>query len=282
MRLGKILPAVILTVFLAARAGTAFAHGPVFETKALDGNKLRITLKLDTPNSTKGISIAYYHLKNGKELNIGYELKEGSGSTTYLDYSLQSAIPPVRITLTDIHNSGNLPFGDIAGLEAEQYIKHLHDAGIINGRANNLFMPKATITRAEFMTLIVKSLNLKDENTNIVSFKDTKKHWAENIISTAYKNGLISGYKDGTIRPDNPITLAEVCTVISRAFKFNTVYNGIYDKLNPDKWYSVSVKNVFDVGILKTSDNIYIKFNEDTFINRANCAMMVSRALTTY
>lgn len=282
MRLAKTLLTTILTVFLAAKAGVAFAHGPVFETKELDGNLLRITIRLSEPLGTKGIAIAYYHLEDGKNLNIGYELKEGAAFSACLDYSLKSAIPPIGITLTDINNPGGLPFGDIKGLEAEKHIQHLHDAGIVNGRVNNFFQPKETITRAEFMTLIVKALNLKDENTDIKSFKDTKKHWARDIISTAYKNGLISGYKDGTIRPDNPITLAEVCTVISRAFKFKTVYNGIYNKLKQDEWYSANVKNTFDVGILKTSDNIYMKFDEGSFINRANCAMMVSRALTTY
>jgi hypothetical protein len=282
MKLLKTTITIILTVFLTAKAGLVFAHGPVYETKELEGNKLRIVLKLNSPENSKGIVIAYYHLKNAKDLNIGYELKEGAAKSTYLDYSLNSAVPPIRITLTDINNADGHPFGDIKGLETEQYIRHLHDAGIINGRTGNFFKPKDTITRAEFMVLMVKALELKDDPSGTVAFKDMENHWAKSIVLTAYKNGLISGYQDLTIRPDNPITIAEVCSVISRAFEYKTVYNGIYDKLKADKWYSSSVKNIFDVGILKTSDMIYNKFNEEAFISRENCAMMVSRALSTY
>jgi len=55
-----------------------------------------------------------------------------------------------------------VPFNDIKGIETEEYITHLHDAGIVNGMPDGSFRPDSNITRAEFMVLLVKALKLQD------------------------------------------------------------------------------------------------------------------------
>jgi len=261
----------------------SYAHGVVYDTAMLPNNKLKITLKWSDPNEKKGLSIAYYHLKNGKTLTIGYETK-GTNKSASMEYILSGAIPPIRIVLSNISSLEELPFSDIKYTEAEEYIRHLHDSQIINGKSGDIFKPKDLLTRAEFMVILTKSLNVNtnDVSTKINKFSDIDKHWAKSYILKAIEIGLASGYKDGTFKPDNKITLAEVCTAINNAFNLKTNYNGIYNKLKIDKWYSDDVKKIFDLKILLTSDSIYRNFNEENYINRANCAMMVSRALTTY
>jgi len=258
-----------------------YAHGVIYETSQT-GSKMRITLKWSTPAEAQGIAITYFYLKNGKTLNIGYEINTKAPTSTYMDFDLTGAIPPIRIILNDASDQGAAPFDDIKNIEAEEYIRHLHDAGIINGRSGNLFEPNATITRAEFMVLVVKALKFNDTADNVNSYSDINNHWAKSTILTAAKHGLISGYGDGTIRPDNPITVAEVSAVIAKAFTFKTSRNGIYSKLQQNKWYSSYIKKMFDTGILNVNDSIYKNFDEQSLINRANCAMMVSRALSTY
>ncbi|GAE87264.1 S-layer homology domain-containing protein [Acetivibrio straminisolvens] len=259
------------------------AHGVVFETRQIDENKIRVTLKWsdEEKNKDKGIAITHYFLVNGKTLNIGYETVEGA-SRAHLDYDLTGAVPPIRIILSNINDADWVPFSDIRGIEAQEYITHLHDAGIVNGMPDGSFKPESSITRAEFMVLLVKALNLQGTTENTSGFTDIDGHWARDIIIVASKHGLISGYEDGTVRPDRPITLAEACSVVARAFEFKTTKNGIYSKLNPDKWYSKSVKKMFDVGILTVNDSLYKNFDEEAAITRANCSMMVSRALSTY
>lgn len=56
-------------------------------------------------------------------------------------------------------------------------------------------------------------------NTN---FTDINGHWAENEIKTLAKDGYISGFSDGTFRPDAPITYAEFAAIVSR-FGFQPV-----------------------------------------------------------
>ena len=161
----------------------------------------------------------------------------------YLQYNLINAIPPIKVRLINVDNRNWLPFSDIKGIEAEEYIMHLYDAGIVNGRSDGTFAPDSFITRAEFMVLLVNSLKPKKMSENTYVFSDISNHWAKDIILIAAENNFISGYNDNTIRPDRPITLAEVSSIISRAFNFKTSKNGMYSKLK-DRWYSDSVKNV--------------------------------------
>ncbi|HAA43010.1 MAG TPA: hypothetical protein DCE02_03250, partial [Ruminiclostridium sp.] len=120
----------------------------------------------------------------------------------YLRYNLINAIPPVKVRLINVNNRNWLPFSDIKGIEAEEYIMHLYDAGIVNGRGDGTFAPDSFITRAEFMALLVNSLKLKRRTENAYTFSDINNHWAKDIILIAAENNFISGYQDNTIRPD--------------------------------------------------------------------------------
>lgn len=273
---------IIIALLFLVNPQNVSAHGAMYEVKEIDENKIRITLSWSDNGENKGIAVTHYYLANGKTLHIGYEAKDNAPSSTYIDYDLTSAVPPIRINLTNINDKDWVPFADIKGIEAQEYITHLHDAGIVNGRPDGSFKPYSQITRAEFMVLLVKALKLGGPAENTVGFTDIDGHWAKDVILIASKHGLISGYEDKTIRPDRPISLAEASSVISRAFSFKTTRNGMYSKLRSDKWYSSSVKRMFDVGVLSVNDSLYKDFNEESLVNRANCSMMVSRALSTY
>lgn len=274
---------IILVFTFIMNMQNVIAHGVVYEIGQIGENKIRITLKWSDEDidKNKGIAITHYYLVNGKTLHIGYEtVDELSGA--YLDYELTGAVPPIRINLSNIDDTDWIPFDDVRGIEAQEHITHLHDAGIVNGMLDGSFKPNGEVTRAEFMVFMVKALNLEGVAENTAGFTDIDGHWARNIILAASKHGLISGYEDGTVRPEKPISLAEACSVIARAFEFKTAKNGIYSKLNPDKWYSKSVKKMFDVGVLTVNDSLYGNFDEEAMITRANCAIMVSRAISTY
>ncbi len=283
VNINKVLVYIILLMcIIVSNTNFSFSHGLNYEIKPIDDNQERVFLKWSNTEEQKGFVVSYHYLTNGKTLHIGFELKEGYPASAYVDYDSGSVIAPIRVNLHEAGNRDYAPFKDIKGIEAEEYITHLHDAGIINGRPDGTYAPESLISRAEFMVIMVNALGLKDKGGNIKSFKDLDNHWAKEYIILAANNGLISGYEDGTIRPDNTITLAEVSSIISRSFIFRTTNNGIYSKIQQGKWYSSSVKKMFDVGILNSKDSIYSSFKEENTINRANCAMMISRAMSTY
>ena len=86
--------------------------------------------------------------------------------------------------------------------------------GIVKGRRADSFAPDASITRAEFAAICARFSTRTVENSG--SFSDISGHWAENEIERAAAFGWISGYPDGTFRPDARITRAEAMTMINR------------------------------------------------------------------
>ena len=101
------------------------------------------------------------------------------------------------------------------------YISYLEKYGIIKGYADNTFRPDEAVTRAEFVSMTVRYYGLFDKVSypaNTTKYSDINgKHWAIKDISFAKNIGWLNGYADGTFRPDNNITRAEVVTVVNHA-----------------------------------------------------------------
>ncbi|MDO5095009.1 MAG: S-layer homology domain-containing protein [Peptostreptococcaceae bacterium] len=76
--------------------------------------------------------------------------------------------------------------------------------------------PEKPITRAEFAYIIAKLRKL-EEGANMPKDVNSN-HWAAKEIAACVKAGIISGYKDGSFKPEQPITRAEVVSMMSRAF----------------------------------------------------------------
>lgn len=104
---------------------------------------------------------------------------------------------------------------DYVGHPDEFSIKQLIEKGVIKGYADGNFRPDNHITRAEFVTLINRAFGFTKE-TNI-TYKDLKEsHWAYNEFKKAVTAGYISGFEDGTLRPNNNVTRQELAVVTSR------------------------------------------------------------------
>lgn len=123
-----------------------------------------------------------------------------------------------RLLKSDIRD-GNLTadneFSDVSdGQWHNKAISTMAKLGIVKGRRADRFDPDASITRAEFAAICARFSTKPVENSG--SFSDISGHWAENEIERAAAFGWISGYPDGTFRPDARITRAEAMTMINR------------------------------------------------------------------
>ncbi|MFZ5642578.1 MAG: S-layer homology domain-containing protein [Bacillota bacterium] len=67
---------------------------------------------------------------------------------------------------------------------------------------------------------------------------DLAGHWAGGKIGEWINRGLISGYPDGTFRPDGTITRAEFVTMVNRAFRFSPAAGENYTDVRPTDWYA--------------------------------------------
>lgn len=129
--------------------------------------------------------------------------------------------------------SGTVAFAaapeDVKGTNYEAAVTALTDKGIIAGETDGLFHPENTLTRAQACIMVAKASNMTATEIEETAahkitdsgFKDLSGYgWAEGYISYMVKKGIVSGYPDGTFKPGNHVTMAELLTMAVRAAGF--------------------------------------------------------------
>ena len=139
-------------------------------------------------------------------------------------------------------------FRDVAsGSWYNTYVATLNNAGVITDSSNGCFRPNEAITRAELAAMLAKF----SETTGAANyFNDVSaKYWAANAIAICAKLGWITGYPDGTFRPDKNVTRAELMAMINRATgrapkSADAFLPGMktWSDNTADKWYYLDVQ----------------------------------------
>lgn len=87
--------------------------------------------------------------------------------------------------------------------------------GMVTGVGDNRYDPDNQITRAEFTAIAMRFAGLETSSDSI--FSDiVESAWYYNYVIVSIQYGWITGYPDGTFRPDTTITRAEVTTIVNR------------------------------------------------------------------
>ena len=86
-----------------------------------------------------------------------------------------------------------------------------------------------------------------DEPTDILiispaPFSDIDGHWAAETILKWRGSGVISGYPDGTFKPDNPVTRAELAKILTLAFELDTENEIDYTDVDSTMWHYPYIK----------------------------------------
>lgn len=109
-------------------------------------------------------------------------------------------------------------FGDIRNHKNREAIEALASRGIISGKGNDKFDPDATMTRAEFATIVTKALGLTPKANG--KFTDVKAgDWFAGYVGTASQYGIIAGVGDNKFDPNGTITRQEAAVMVARAAK---------------------------------------------------------------
>ncbi len=181
-------------------------------------------------------------------------------------------------------------FADIANHWAKDAINRLGSKLIIEGQDSGRFGPSDDITRAEFTAILVRALGLEPSNSSS-EFTDVQAtNWYNNDISTAVAYGLISGFEDGTFRPDDRITREQVMTIVAEAMKLTGLDSGLSEPpaveraLSPFKdadesspWAQSGIAASVSAGIVAgRTGNI---LEPKAYVSRAEIALIIERLL---
>jgi hypothetical protein len=111
------------------------------------------------------------------------------------------------------------------------------------------------------------------------TLKDFNGHWAASTISKWIDQGLIKGYEDNTIRPDNLVNRAEFVSMVNRAWGIsNDGYSSVFQDVAKDQWYYSDIAAAYNLGYISGSSPE--TFEPDSTITREQAAVMIAQLLT--
>ena len=177
-----------------------------------------------------------------------------------------------RLLTDETRNANSTKSNSYSDVAAGAWYNHavstLSAMGIVKGDSYGKFNPDAPITRAEFAAIAAR---FDDKaNTTTADFSDIASHWAKNEISAASNNGWITGYPDGTFRPDNKITRAEAMTLVNRVLKrLPETEEDLHDDMikwsdNSDvsQWFYLDVQEATNSHYYQTKENQFEKWTK--------------------
>lgn len=145
--------------------------------------------------------------------------------------------------------------------------------------------PTVTITPSEG---VIPSAKVTDTITQPISdlpatakYIDIESHWAAENILYLVNAGIVSGYPDGTIKPDSKITRAEMVTILIKAIGFTTenkIETLFSDKKDIPVWASEYISFAAMKNLIKGYDDN--TFRPDRYINRCETAVIITKAFS--
>jgi len=116
---------------------------------------------------------------------------------------------------------------------------------------------------------------MSDQTDNVVKpfsgFKDAQSHWAKDTLNRAYNDGILSGFEDGTMRPDTKITGAQMVTIITRVLNTQEKADISGYNLSSNCWYRDAAAESLALGIIEPSQ---VATLDTKMVRREACAMM--------
>lgn len=179
-----------------------------FSVTLKDGSKLISSLsgrvRLELPVSITG-SVSHVLTHNGTIMKNSL-VENGIAYGTTSDFS---------IFAVSIHS---VNFSDIDKHWGQDNIEFLAARNIVNGIADDIFAPDKPVSRAEFVKILVNSMDGLDMNPGQDSqFNDVKAgQWYSDYINWAAQNRIVNGYGDGSFGINRTISRQEMAVVIQR------------------------------------------------------------------
>ena len=109
-----------------------------------------------------------------------------------------------------------------------------------------------------------------------ITFSDTKNHWATESINYLVSLKAISGYPDGSFKPEACVTRAEFAKIVCSAFDISGNYAAMYDDVSENDWFAQSVCALSEANITNGYNSAFVP---NSNIKREDAAVILFRLL---
>ncbi|MBN2086961.1 S-layer homology domain-containing protein [Candidatus Peregrinibacteria bacterium] len=236
-----------------------------------DYQEMKKMLSLTLKNEDYEFTIVYEDLSENFDKNIP-DIEKILNSFTFTGRDLEEK---------GVYDFGTLSntFSDVQYHRFESAIADLADKGIIKGYEDGTFKPENLINRSEALKIILESKNYLDEKkglgkeinfsgytTNGKIFSDVSANeWFDNYVAYANEVKIVSGYADGTFKPEQTVNLVEALKIVF----------GVYEiplwKGETTPWYKVYMDKGYELGLIGRGLE-----NPDQKLTRAELADIVN------
>lgn len=194
-----------------------------------------------------------------------------------ISYEYQGAAPLISYSSEMALYSLISPFSDIVDHWASDAVLGLyyHQPQLVTGLTDGYFGVNNTLTRAELVTLLNRVLDSVDGTMNAPNdlsdnaFNEMRRstdtysdlragHWAYDEVNKAVARGIISGYPDGTVRPNAKVTRAEAAVMLARVtgYMAETPLKDplTYRDTQGYDWALAAIYGLYDSGLMRGVD----------------------------
>ena len=181
----------------------------------------------------------------------------------------------------------NVDFLDVSRVDWFYYdVRYVCENGLMNGTSRNRFSPYGTATRGMLVTILYRMEN-EPRCFGSAAFSDVKPGaYYEKAVVWASQNNIVSGYTDGTFRPDAPVTREQLASILYRYTLYRgqdvsagetTSLTGYGDAQAVSNYALPAMRWACGTGILQGANG---KLNPSGLATRAQLAAMLHRYLT--
>lgn len=137
--------------------------------------------------------------------------ESGLSGSIYVEYNGVKKTIPVQV------GASLIDFKDTKEHWAREYIGRLAARGIVNGMGDNFYQPDASLTRAQFLTMLSKTIyGLDPSQTAPAGFTDVPAtEWFYNYVNWGYANGIVNGFDEVTFAPNANITREQMAIMLN-------------------------------------------------------------------
>ena len=237
--------------------------------KASDSYTIELANLSGNIDESKSIELTFEYY--GDKIKGGIYRKDGSNwlyiPTVIKDGKMSAKINPKSLysygtTFSAFVDNNTTVFRDVRGHWANDEIDAYVRRGVISGYSDMTFRPDNNITRAEFLTLLsrVFSWNIYANIGSTTAFKDADTFgYYGDVINYATFHNYIYGYTDGTFKPGNLISYAEVEIIMNRVLYYQNF-----------RWIDIANNMLYEKKVRSNSFN-----NLNNYITRAEVVYML-------